>query len=84
LLFALHANAFAFLMLSLVLVLPDALPLLDGLLVIWLVFYLPTAMRRVYGGGRLSTAVRWLVLMLMHIVCTTLAVLAAASLAIMA
>ena len=36
-------------------------------LLAWLVFYLPTAMRRVFGGGRLTTALRWMVLMVLHV-----------------
>ena len=31
-------------------------------------FYLPTAMRRVYGGGRITTALRWMILMFLHLV----------------
>jgi hypothetical protein len=65
LLFALHSNAFAFLMLILLWVTP-ALPLLHPALGLWLVFYLPTAMRRVYGGTRLATGGRWLVLLTLH------------------
>ncbi len=69
LLFALHTNAFAFLVLSLLLVLPDWIPLVGFGLGVWLVFYLPTAMRKVYGGGRLLTALRWIVLMSLHLFC---------------
>ena len=67
LLFALHTNAFAFLVLSLLMVLPDSIPFLHGLLGLWLVFYLPTAMRKVYGGSRLATFARWTVLALLHV-----------------
>jgi hypothetical protein len=84
LLFALHTNAFAFLMLSLLLVLPDGIPLLGAGLMVWLVFYLPTAMRKVYGGGRVLTALRWIVLMSMHLFCIVLAMAAAAALAVIA
>jgi hypothetical protein len=84
LLFALHTNAFAFLTLSLVLILPDAIPLAGPLLMLWLVFYLPTAMRKVYGGGRLLTALRWIVLMSMHLFCSALAIVAAFALAVVA
>ncbi|QOL51174.1 DUF3667 domain-containing protein [Massilia litorea] len=84
LLFALHTNAFAFLMLSLLLVLPDAIPLLGTGLMVWLVFYLPTAMRKVYGGGRAMTALRWIVLMTMHLFCIVLAMVGAAALAVIA
>jgi hypothetical protein len=55
LLFALHTNAFAFLMLSLVLILPNGVPLVAPLLMLWLTFYLPTAMRKVYGAGPVNT-----------------------------
>jgi hypothetical protein len=84
LLFALHTNAFAFLVLSLLLILPDFIPLVGFGLGVWLVFYLPTAMRKVYGGGRLLTALRWVVLMTMHVFCIVLAISAAAALAIVA
>ncbi|MEX5745288.1 DUF3667 domain-containing protein [Massilia sp. X63] len=72
-LFALHSNGFAFLMLSLFM-LADGWNLVRFVLLAWLVFYLPTAMRRVYGGGRLMTALRWIVLMLLHLLTLALAV----------
>ena len=84
LLFALHTNAFAFLVLSVLLILPDFIPLLGTALMVWLVFYLPTAMRKVYGGGRLLTALRWIVLMAMHLACIALAIAAVATLAVIA
>jgi hypothetical protein len=84
LLFALHTNAFAFLMLSLVLILPNGIPLLAPALMLWLAFYLPTAMRKVYGGGRLLTGLRWIVLMTMHLLCAVLAMVGAAALAVVA
>ncbi|MFC5480431.1 DUF3667 domain-containing protein [Massilia suwonensis] len=84
LLFALHTNAFAFLALSLWLLIPDFIPLVGLGLWIWLVFYLPTAMRKVYGGGRLITALRWIVLMTMHLFCIAMAIAAAAALAVIA
>ena len=61
LLFALHTNAFAFALLSLTL-----LPIGDFfkfVLWLWLLGYLPWAMRRVYHKGRFGTAWRWLTLM---------------------
>jgi len=85
LVFALHANAFAFLLASLMIVLPgnvvwlaaclhagafqlisawDCLQLIPFL---WLILYLPAAMRRVYAGGRLATAGRWLLLIASHV-----------------
>ena len=84
LLFALHTNAFAFLALSLWLLVPDFIPLVGFGLAVWLVFYLPTAMRKVYGGSRLVTALRWIVLMTLHLLCIATAIAAAAALAVLA
>lgn len=72
-LFALHSNAFAFMMLSLFIAAYMS-NFIRFLLVVWLVFYLPTAMRRVYGGGRALTALRWAVLMVLHAISLGLAV----------
>ena len=74
LLFALHTNAFAFLMLTLLLLIPSGVPWVGKLLVLWLTFYLPTAMRRVYGGSRKLTALRWIVLMFLHLLTLTVAI----------
>jgi Protein of unknown function (DUF3667) len=74
LLFALHTNAFAFLMLTLLILIPEGVPLVGKLLGLWLVFYLPTAMRRVYGGSRTLTALRWIVLMFLHVLTLTVAI----------
>lgn len=74
LLFALHTNAFAFLMLTLLLLIPDGVPFAGTLLFLWLAFYLPIAMRRVYGGGRLMTFLRWCVLMFLHITAMAIAI----------
>jgi hypothetical protein len=82
-LFALHTNAFAFMTLSLLMVVPG-IPFLRPALGLWLVFYLPTAMRRVYGGSRLVTFLRWTVLMLLHLLCIVLAIVGAFALAILA
>jgi len=76
-LFALHSNAFAFLCLSLMMIVPDGIPLVTPALVLWLVFYLPTAMRKVYGGSRFVTSLRWMVLMTAHSVSILLAALLA-------
>ncbi len=65
LLFALHTNAFAFLMLSIMSV-AQWVPV-ELLLWLWLIIYMPMAMRRVYGGGRIATGVRWIVLMTLHV-----------------
>ncbi|WP_426175122.1 hypothetical protein [Massilia sp. TWR1-2-2] len=43
-------------------------------MLVWLLAYLPVAMQRVYGGRKLTTAVRWLVLMAFY-VCTAAAVM---------
>lgn len=72
-LFALHSNAFAFLMFSILLLLPNW-DMLEFILSMWLLFYLPTAMRRVYGGSRRMTGLRWIVLMAMHLLSMTLGV----------
>jgi hypothetical protein len=77
LLFALHANAFAFVAMTLWILVPNGLGLLTFLLGLWLTFYLPVAMRQVYGGGRILTALRWLVLMLLHLVTMFFAMIAA-------
>jgi hypothetical protein len=78
LLFALHTNAFAFLAMTLAI-----LPFLPGLIEFgmwgWLTLYLPTAMRKVYGGSRLLTALRWIVLMTLHLMTLGVAMLAALS-----
>jgi hypothetical protein len=82
LLFALHSNAFAFAMLSLLVLIPKGIPYLGSALGLWLVFYLPTAMRKVYGGSRKVTFVRWIVLMTLHMLSIALAIAAAFALAI--
>jgi hypothetical protein len=77
LLFALHANGFAFLAMSLMMLAPPGFGWVKWLLGLWLAFYLPTAMRRVYGGSRTLTALRWIVLMFLHLVTLGLAIAAA-------
>lgn len=72
-LFALHSNAFAFFMLSLFVV-ADGWDFIRFLLLAWLVAYLPTAMRRVYGGGRFATALRWIALTAVHVLSLAAAV----------
>jgi hypothetical protein len=76
LLFALHANAFAFLMLTLLMLIPKFVPYVGTVLFLWLAFYLPIAMRRVYGGTRFKTFLRWVVLMCLHMLSMTAAVAA--------
>lgn len=84
LLFALHANAFAFAMLTLLLLVPSSLDLVYKPLVLWLIVYLPLAMRRVYGGGWIVTVLRWGVLMVLHLLCIMSAVALAAGSAVIA
>lgn len=76
LLFALHANAFAFAMLALQIVIPSGWGFLHVVLLAWMVVYLPLAMRHVYGGGWFVTLLRWAVLMLLHLLCIVLAIVA--------
>jgi hypothetical protein len=84
LLFALHTNAFAFAMFSLLIVAGTLdLELIVFLMVLWLVIYLPKAMRRVYGGSRWATALRWMVLATAHIASVAAAIITAFSLAIL-
>ncbi|WLI88633.1 DUF3667 domain-containing protein [Massilia sp. R2A-15] len=71
-LFALHTNGFAFLLLGLIWVAPWTW--LGTALFIWLLAYLPMAMRRVYGGSRKATAARWFVLMAMYTITVVAAI----------
>jgi hypothetical protein len=95
LVFALHANAFAFLIASVMIAIPgnvvwiglaahehmlqfvSAWDYLQLLPFVWLLAYLPLAMRRVYGGTRIATAWKWAVLLTVHVLviatCTILA-----------
>nr|WP_229521341.1 DUF3667 domain-containing protein [Massilia sp. IC2-477] len=82
-LFALHTNAFAFFMLSITILVPGSWDFIRFLLTVWLAFYLPTAMRRVYGGGRLITGLRWVVLMTLHLLSIVLAIIVAVGQALM-
>jgi hypothetical protein len=77
LLFALHANGFAFAALTLLMVVPDIFGFVSWGVGLWLVAYLPLAMWRVYGGSRFATGLRWLVLMALHGVGICLAIGAA-------
>ena len=61
LLFALHTNAFAFFIYSVILLVPSGL--VGFVLWCWLLGYLPWAMRRVYGGSRWGVFFRWGTLM---------------------
>jgi hypothetical protein len=75
LLFALHTNGFAFLTMTLIMLAPGVFGVVK-LLGLWLLLYLPTAMRRVYGGSRKLTALRWVVLMFLHLLTVGLAIFA--------
>jgi hypothetical protein len=77
LLFALHANGFGFVAMTFMMLVPKGFGLVEFLLGLWLAFYLPAAMRRVYGGSRTLTALRWIALMILHLVTLGLAILAA-------
>jgi hypothetical protein len=96
LVFALHSNAFAFLIASLMIVVPGSIgwaalaPFLELgamhtsawdylqiLPFVYLVAYLPLAMRRVYGGSRFATICRWLVLITAHLLVVASATLIA-------
>lgn len=76
LLFALHANAFAFAILALQFIVPSGWGFVHFALLLWMTIYLPIAMRRVYGGGRAVTLLRWVVLMTLHSLCIALAIAA--------
>jgi hypothetical protein len=73
-LFALHANGFAFVLLGLIWAVPGTW--IDSALFAWLVAYLPFAMQRVYGGGTKATIARWLVLMALYTATVAAAVFA--------
>ena len=64
LLFSLHANAFAFAIFSAMLLLDFGFARFA--LWLWVIGYLPWAMKRVYLKGRFGTIWRWLVLMLFY------------------
>jgi hypothetical protein len=70
-LFALHTNAFAFLIFSLMLVI--RVGLIDFVLWCWLLGYLPWAMRRVYHSSRAGTLLRWSVLMFFYMISVAVA-----------
>lgn len=77
LLFALHSNGFAFLVMALMILVPGNIAFVEFLLWLWLTLYLPLAMRQVYGGSRTLTALRWIVLMVLHLVTVMLALFGA-------
>jgi hypothetical protein len=80
-LFALHTNAFAFLMFSVVLL--AHFGLLQFLLWCWLIGYLPWAMRRVYHSSRFGTFWRWSLLMLFYLLALALALAVSAAMGVL-
>lgn len=62
--FALHAHAFVFVMLTLIFVLPWGL--LDTILRVWIAAYIWLAMKRVYDQGWLRTSAKWFALGFMY------------------
>jgi len=84
LLFALHANAFAFALLALQIALPSGWGFVHFILLAWMAIYLPLALRRVYGGGWILTLLRWMVLSALHAICIALAIVATLGWAIVA
>lgn len=84
LLFALHTNAFAFGMFGLMIIAGYLnLDFIVFLLGVWLVAYLPLAMRRVFGGARWATGLRWMVLVFAHTLSMAIAILTAVGVAIL-
>jgi hypothetical protein len=75
LLFALHANSFAFVLLAAFVLVPDGF--FKFVLFCWLLGYLPWAMQRVYRKGRWGTAWRWCVLIVLHVLSLLAAVIVA-------
>ena len=80
-LFALHTNAFAFVTMALMSLIPvDIIRLALGA---WLLAYLPWAMWRVYPSGKLATVCRWLLLMTAYGLAMSLAILACIAMGVM-
>ena len=80
-LFALHANAFAFITMALMTLIP--VNIIRLALGAWLLAYLPWAMWRVYRSGKLATICRWLVLMAAYGIAMSLAILACIAIGVM-
>lgn len=73
-LFALHTNAFAYLLLSVMILIPEGWKFFTFILICWLTGYLPLAMRRVYDSRWFTTLLRWTILILAHLLSIALAV----------
>lgn len=82
LLFSLHTNAFAFAIFTLMLALQGGF--VRFVLWLWLIGYLPWAMRRVYQKGRLGTLWRWLLLMFAYSITMALGFLGATAAGVLA
>lgn len=74
--FALHYHAFAFLLFTAIIILPEFLH--PQLLLIWLLLYLPIALKKVYAKGWLETGVKWFVLFSVYNVLIAFGVVATA------
>ncbi|WEF31534.1 DUF3667 domain-containing protein [Pseudoduganella chitinolytica] len=79
-LFALHTNAFAFVLFGAFLLMPEGF--LKFALFCWLLAYLPWAMKRVYGKSRWGTAWRWFLLVGLHTLSLAIAIVIALGLGI--
>ena len=80
-LFALHTNAFAFITMALMSLIPvDTVRLALGA---WLLAYLPWAMWRVYPSGKLATVCRWALLMAAYSLTMSLAIVACIAIGVM-
>jgi hypothetical protein len=80
-LFALHTNAFAFVMLGVFIFLPDGL--LKFVAFCWVAGYLPWAMQRVYRKGKWGTLWRWGLLGVLHGISLAIAILGVMALGIL-
>ena len=78
LLFALHTNAFTFAALTAMMVTSHfEWGLLTTVIVFWIFAYLPMAMGRVYPGGKITTVLRWLALLTLHVLSVGVALILA-------
>jgi hypothetical protein len=75
LLFALHTNAFAFVLFTFFMFVPEGF--VKVVLFFWLLGYLPWAMQRVYHKGKWGTAWRWGALIVLHTLSLAAAILVA-------
>ncbi|WP_028102126.1 DUF3667 domain-containing protein [Pseudoduganella violaceinigra] len=80
LLFALHTNAFAFIMLGIFMFLPEGF--VKFVAFCWVTGYLPWAMQRVYQKGKWGTLWRWILLGVLHGISLGVAILGVMALGI--